>query len=716
MPYRFQSGELVATACSPWPASDAVAAGSHSGELYKGISICEVLHRGYAHGNKLSVVPNWQCSSKDQPCRWPWPFETSTAADGAGEALAFDVGAIALQDVQCFPASYEDGSEYSRVSAVFQALPPRSIGSRRQCETSWTTCRSRLRACGRPRQGRPAWWGASAVGGTRATTVCVCLYIPRTFSITRSSIMLGRITSINAGGDDDEETHRPVLLELRVPPVRLWGLSKALRFRMAYNYTVVKQAGEFLRRSGSAFSTGRDMVAKSLFLSYPYPKKDTTGGDQVTSLFRLGDELMLWFTAVPALFPSGSIERPVLLLEMLSVEQAVGPIAPRSFWHGSLSMAASQPSKEPAAAAGAGTGWRPLLNVSAELRIFGKPFGWTTALSLEGVYDPEDGRMFLIGCRNVGVPESNVSTSRAEADLEEGMDCSIKVKVKYPPTTTHWLISSTAKVHITTTRSAGDPLYFAAVRLEAWPVMYSQGIINAVLRVVVLTALSQLRHLKSHADVAPHVSHAMLAVQIVGYGVRLITGFEAAGTDDLYRAVDLTARALVLAALLLTLWINEMVGQSRAWMLARSPLEPWRVPSDRKVLVYNCGAPLVAPALGTNGQAISTEQLAAVMHDLFLLPQLIGNAVWRVNCKPPRESYYLGVTAARLLPHAYDYLRPPAPVVDPYSNQYSGHEYFHMPKPVDLVVPLFGMVLALDVYMQQRWNFAIANKTRKVEQ
>ncbi|RCV13716.1 hypothetical protein SEVIR_2G378900v4 [Setaria viridis] len=726
MPYRYPSDELVATACSPWPASDAVAVASHSGELHRGITICEVLNRFPAHANTLTVVPNWQCSSKDQPCRRLGPFE----------ALAFDGDAIALQDFQCRPSSDVDGSEFSaRVWGVFRALSPREnrITAFKRTKLDGTT----LAAEGvwKASAGQACMVGCLA-GGRNACRYRVCLYVPTTFSITRRSIMLGRITRIDAG-DGEEGPRPPLLFEQRVPSMRLWGLSDVFPFRMAYNYTMVKQASEFLRRSGSAFSA-RDIVARSLCLSYP--KKDTADNDEETSLFRLGDELMLRFTAVPDLFPSEWIENPLLLLEMLSVEQAVGPIAPPSFWHPSTVASHHGKDKEPA-----GTGRRPLLNVSAELRIVGKPFGWVTALSLEGVYNPEDGRMFLIGCRDGRrLPGRNVSTSR---DLEERrMDCSVEVKVEYPPTTTNWLIGSTAKVHLASTRSAGDPLYFGAVRLEALPVMYqkqwwhvrSTGVIDGVLCIVVLSitiaaSLGQLRHLRSHADVAPYVSHAMLAVQIVGYGVPLITGFEgllekvtfgsqaaanpppfwatsyalADGAADPYRAaaIDQIARALILAALLLTLRISDKVRRSRA-----------RSPTDRNVLVCSYGAPLaaIALALALNGEAMSAEQLVALMRDLFLLPQVIGNAVWRVNCKPLAESYYLGVTAARVLPYAYDYVRPPA--VDPHSDQLYSDEYLRMPKLVDLVVPVVAVVLALVVYVQQRWNYAIVSRMRNGEQ
>jgi hypothetical protein len=39
-----------------------------------------------------------------------------------------------------------------------------------------------------------------------------------------------------------------------------------------------------------------------------------------------------------------------------------------------------------------------------------------------------------------------------------------------------------------------------------------------------------------------------------------------------------------------------------------------------------------------------------------------------------------------------------------------------MSRPVDLVVPLVAIVLALVVYVQQRWNYAIVSRMCKAEQ
>ncbi|KAM0872389.1 hypothetical protein ACQ4PT_038751 [Festuca glaucescens] len=151
-------------------------------------------------------------------------------------------------------------------------------------------------------------------------------------------------------------------------------------------------------------------------------------------------------------------------------------------------------------------------------------------------------------------------------------------------------------------------------------------------------------------------------------------------------------------------------------MVARSPLDPARVPTDRHVFVYHCGIHLVifVLILALNREVVTVEQQVALMQDLFLLPQVIGNAVWRVNCMPLKGSLYFGVTAVRLLPHVYDYMLPTATVV---GARYSGERQFVdaasggrlFAKADDVVVPLAAVTLVLVVHAQQRWNYAIVN-------
>ncbi|RLN09304.1 uncharacterized protein C2845_PM11G19280 [Panicum miliaceum] len=379
-------------------------------------------------------------------------------------------------------------------------------------------------------------------------------------------------------------------------------------------------------------------------------------------------------------------------------------------------------------------------------------------MSLEGVYNPEDGRMYLIGCRNVHAPWRVLSKRR---DLEDGMDCCIEMTVEYPPTTTRWLISRAVKVSVASTRGEDDPLHFNRTDLRSLPVAYrdqrhdelTEPVVEGLLCVTVLSATivatpGQLRYVKSHADVAPYVSLTTLGVQALGYSATLIAdartlpawptrGYMPYYAGHLGWSMDRSVKALTLATLLLTVRLAQVVSRSRARARAQSPLEPGRVPGDGAVLLCSAGVHLVGllfvlavhwlstygtptadqpPSGVVYGEAQGmpsparvrvaiVERYAGVAKEWFLLPQVVGNALWRVNCKPLAARYYAGVTAVWLLPHVYGYLRPP--VVNTNSEAAHGDAMGFYSKAGAVVVPVVGFVLALVVYVQQRWNYKI---------
>ncbi|GJN05646.1 hypothetical protein PR202_ga23295 [Eleusine coracana subsp. coracana] len=393
--------------------------------------------------------------------------------------------------------------------------------------------------------------------------------------------------------------------------------------------------------------------------------------------------------------------------------------------------------------------------------------------------------MYLIGCRPIHAPRRAFATFNA---VEGAMDCSIEVKVEYPPTTARWLINPTAKLHIGSTRNPDDPLRFNATSLQTLPIMYraqrqdilSRRGVEGVLRIATLGAaigaeLNQLLYIKAHTDVMPYVSLVMLGVQAVGYSVPLITGAEAlfariatssSGPDDaqtppsyevdkggasgVYWTIDCIVKILILAAFLLTLRLAQKVWRSRIRMLTRSPLEPGRVPSDRRVLLYCSGAHAVGFAviltahyvnvyrrpgpidassssstyMDARGRthalrewAVTMEEYIGLAQDLFLLPQVVGNVVWRINCAPLKKSYYAGLTAVRLLPHLYDYVR--APEINPYfaeEYEFVNTSLDFYSRVGDVAIPLAAVALAAAVYVQQRWNYKIISRTVKTQQ
>uniref|UniRef100_A0A0E0LMN1 RING-type E3 ubiquitin transferase n=1 Tax=Oryza punctata TaxID=4537 RepID=A0A0E0LMN1_ORYPU len=752
--FRTENGELAATGCSttlPFVCDDGVE-GNCAGDLHlhRGASFCDILTE-FSPGDHgvLAVVPNWQCNSNDEFCSRVGPFQTSGGATTTTDRMLTGF-AIAMQDLRCEPASDPHGGSKpaARVSAVFRAVSPWEDQQLAVRRTGLGGATLSAEGVWRASTGQLCMTGCLGFGD-EACHYRVSLYIPTTFSIRRRSIIVGQITAADG-------SHFPLSFHQSVPPkhpLNRFGRSSEASLRVAYDYTKVENAGELLQRSEpSGFRSSS--IAKAL-VSYP---RQAAAADEMMSLSDLAEDLSLRFQAGPKLpfLPEQKVwpQWPMLHLDMLSVGPLVGSYSPP------LRTLPSTP--EAQSGIDGGVEKPQLLNVSAVFTLSGKVFGWSPVMSLEGVYNQEDGRMYLIGCRNVEAPWRIVSTSR---DLEDGMDCSIEVRVDYPPKTTRWLFSPTATVYISSTRDAGDPLHFNTTELHTTPISYRGGrrdappdtlseqtieglVCIAMLSGTIAAAVSQLRYIKSHPDVAPYVSLVALGVQAVGYTATLVTDAKMLPAWPTYNYrmyvghlhwnMDSTVKALTLASLLLMLRLAQKVRQSRARARARSPVEPGRVPSDGAVLLHSSGVylaglvfVLAVHTVATNTSSTSQEVLydeqkaAAVSHappscmrtrgavveryvglvkEWFLLPQVIGNAVWRVNCKPLRNTYYGGVTAVWLLPHVYRYLRPP--VVYIYPEVQDDAMAFYA-KATDVVVPVIAVALALSIYVQQRWNYKI---------
>jgi hypothetical protein len=93
------------------------------------------------------------------------------------------------------------------------------------------------------------------------------------------------------------------------------------------------------------------------------------------------------------------------------------------------------------------------------------------------------------------------------------------------------------------------------------------------------------------------------------------------------------------------------------------------------------------------------------VEDLFLFPQVVGNALWNVKGKPLHPMYYIGSTIVQLLPHLYHRLSGP---VDYLCGSYRfpcvnlNANFFNRDNKI--VTPLLAIVLVLVVYIQQKWN------------
>ncbi|KAK7272532.1 hypothetical protein RJT34_29188 [Clitoria ternatea] len=91
--------------------------------------------------------------------------------------------------------------------------------------------------------------------------------------------------------------------------------------------------------------------------------------------------------------------------------------------------------------------------------------------------------------------------------------------------------------------------------------------------------------------------------------------------------------------------------------------------------------------------------------DGFLLPQIILNLFSNTRENVLSCSFYFGITSVRLLPHAYDLYRTHS-----YAHQDSDQYFYADPTEdfystaSDIVIPLGGILLAIIIYLQQRFG------------
>ncbi|KAF8406996.1 hypothetical protein HHK36_006117 [Tetracentron sinense] len=741
--YQFGSEGVVSKACDPYPYHDNL---MDSGiDIYKGFEFCEILQR-FTAGEAFTIVPNWRCNSTDEYCSKLGPFVSVRdikATDGG-----FNNVRLLMKDVRCEPRSVHYNASSARVSAIFRAVPPLENQYFARERTALNNMTLSAEGIWNSSSGQLCMVGCLGIVDAKAER-CesrICLYVPLSFSIKQRSIIVGSISRIN----NRTGSYFPLSFEKLVRPTELWD-----RFStsyLSYKYSKIKSAGAFLERS-EPFNFGT--VIKKSLLTYP-TLEDTQAF--LVSLSLLSEDLTLHVSAIPDPLPKVYPVRNSIEMDILSL----GPLFGR-YW--SSINGSTLEEDIPFHDKPESTEKDLLMNVSAQLTLTGKPYGNISVLFLEGLYNPHVGKMYLIGCRDVRASWMILFESM---DLEAGLDCLIEVKVEYPPTTARWLINPTAKISITSQRNEDDPLHFSPINLQTLPILYrkqredilSRRGVEGILRILTLSMaiaciLSQLFYIRDKVDSVPYISLVMLGVQALGYSLPLITGAEAlfkrmASESDerpsydldksqWFHVIDYTVKLLILVAFLLTLRLGQKVWKSRIRLLTRTPLEPGRVPSDRRVLlvslvIHTVGFVIVLIVHSMNASQrplrqqkyidrrgntytlreweTELEEYLGLVQDFFLLPQTMGNILWQIHCQPLRKVYYVGITVVRLLPHVYDYIR--APVFNPYFSE--EYEFVNpsldfYSKFGDIAIPVMAVVLAIVVYIQQRWSYEKLSQT-----
>lgn len=733
--YEFGSENVVSKACDPYPFKDTLMNGEI--DIYKGLDFCVILER-FTRQEALTIVPNWKCNGTDEFCSMLGPFASNkeiNATDGSFKNVK-----LVLQDVSCEKTTLQDNADFTRVSSVFRVVLPSENQFTVAQRTGLNNMTLSAEGIWKPSSGQLCMVGCSGIVAADGIGCSsrICLYVPLSFSIKQRSILMGTLSSL----EGSTRSYFPLAFEKPVRPSELWDQYTASH--PFYMYSKIDAAGVVLEKN-EPFSIGT-VIKKSLL---KFPKVDYME-QYISSLSLLSEDLTLHISAVPDPYPNSVIRKTYVEMEILSI----GPLFGR-YWSSENGSSFQNEISQPDTAEY--TEKQLLLNVSAQLNLAEKDSN-ISALFVEGIYDSRVGKMYLIGCRDVRASWKILYESM---DLEAGLDCLVELVISYPPTTARWLVNPTARISISSQRNEDDPLYFTPLKLQTFPIMYrkqredilSRRGVEGILCILTLTMaisfiFSQLLYVRDNVDPVPYISLVMLGVQAIGYCLPLITGAEALfkkADAEIYESqsydlqnsraihlVDYAVKVLVLVAFSLTLRLCQKVWKSRIRLLTRTPLEPHRVPSDKRVflttlIIHFIGfiLVLILHYVNTSHKPLQTdrfidstgythtirewevvlEEYMGLVQDFFLLPQIIGNLAWRIQCKPLTKLYYIGITSVRLLPHIYDYMR------SPFSNPYFSQEYeFANPrldfysKFGDIAIPIMAVLLAFVVYAQQRWG------------
>ncbi|TKY64526.1 hypothetical protein E2542_SST14424 [Spatholobus suberectus] len=735
--YTFGSQQIVSKACNPYPFKDNLIDDGIS--VYKGARFCEILEE-INREKPLSVVPNWRCNGTDDFCSKLGPFLSDKeikSTDGGFQDVK-----LYMQDVICEQAASKSNTGSARVSTVFRAVSPsenqytaakRSGPSNTSlaAEGIWKSSSGQLCMVG--------CLGFIDAKGSNCNTR-ICMYIPTTFSLKQHSIILGTLFPIN-----NSSAFFPLSFEQLVLPSELWNYFKLTNPN--YSYSKTNLAGTILEKNEPfSFTT----VIKKSLLTFPKLEDNEAFQD---SLSLLSEDLTFHVSGFPDPMPNVLAPRVDIQMEILSV----GPLFGR-YWYAQNGSTSEQETPYHAEAAEY-TEKQLLINVSAQLSLTGKDYSDFSVLFLEGLYDPHVGKMYLIGCRDV---RASWKVLYQSYDLEAGMDCLIEVVVAYPPTTTRWLVNPKATISIESQRTDDDALRFDTIKLQTFPIIYrkqredvlSRKGVEGILRILTLSfaigcILSQLFYIKHNVDSLPYISLVVLGVQALGYSIPLVTGAEALfkkmvsesyevssselESSEWLHVIDYTVKLLLIVSLLVTLRLFQKVWKSRIRLQTRTPPEPHCVPSDKWVFlctftIHVIGYVIVLIIHGTktsqkaliaktylvdggNSHSLPdwvTElgEYVGLVEDFFLLPQVIGNLIWHIDCKPLRKLYFIGITVVRLLPHIYDYIRVPVP--NPYfseDSEFVNPNLDFYSKFGDIAIPVTAIILAILVYIQQRWSY-----------
>ncbi|CAI0389695.1 unnamed protein product [Linum tenue] len=683
--YQFSADEqLLSEVCSSNSNRDKV-------KLYEGDGFCHTL-KDMLNNEVLDLVVQSTGSSTNQSSSsklGPFVLESSSMATNAPLGLL-------IHHVQC--QQHDDGNvKAAKVAAVLRIVPSSDRFGTSRGRTGLSTMT--LSAEGIWRSGQELCMVACVGSNTkhrnsstsRSCNSRVCLSIPLELSIKERRLLFASVSSNT--GDSETEFH-PLLFEKPASRVEIC-LTRSLRrgggaSKMGTGgvVSVEEEAGGVVSAEeeapGEPPCTGEvASVEEGVPPLEDGDKMDSSGGGSCDN--ELGDD-------------EGAVHEKKLMKASVELEiLSLGSFVRGDDQQRNHQRVHKEEEEE-----------EDTIEVSGLLKLEASN---SISLSLEGIYNKLTGEMHLVGCRDI----RNISSS-----IEEGMDCEYEIRVEYPSTNIRWMLNPKARISIHSRRDSSDPFHFPSISLTTHPIPYMnehddmryRATFETTLRVLMLTSavvliLRQVSYMETTTNIAAYVSVVTLGIQAMGYGIPLLTSTEAMFPWKVFSPhprthvePNFSIKILLFVALLLTLKLSNKVKLSRG--LSR---DNGRALNRRDLrALFITLAILAAGILFLQTFPVSTNPAAAqafkpadhyfpeektmhrsrsevmptttmdalgidydgIVQDLFLVPQVIGNALWKLqgssnggSKRALTGSYYIGFTVLRVLIKVYECVRDP---------------------------------------------------------
>lgn len=366
----------------------------------------------------------------------------------------------------------------------------------------------------------------------------------------------------------------------------------------------------------------------------------------------------------------------------------------------------------------------------------------------EGIYHGKTGHLCMVGCRKL-----ELETQKSEQDSQ---DCEILVQFDFPSVNARR--RNLIKGSIRSTRQASHPLYFAQLNItsNAYYTRYARESIWRMDLEIIMVLISntlacvfiglQLLYAKRHAEMLPFMSLVMLAVLTLGHMIPLVLNFEALflgsrqrrqrsmfGADGWIEVNEVIVRVVTMVAFLLQARLLQLAWSAKwetgngkgLWLSERKTvfvsfplyiagglltiLVKWMCRKNMAGTTYSSPDYYYSSYQDNNPQSSTWGGLrsyAGFILDGFLFPQVLFNIFHSSKEDALSRWFYIGTTLVRLLPHAYDLYR-----VHNYATmEVEGSYLYANPRADfystawDIIIPCVGMVLAVIIWLQQRFG------------